>query len=272
MFLKSWIPVFAVIDLKKTTFKLKDGATGSLVSVAGGAAEWTDSPTTPGEAYYTGSAMTSKPVYVELGGVNITNNEGTLGSLVENEWDWGDQDTLGADTMYIKLPGDGDPDNLTADYLKIALTATAKEIAITIGEGNLTYSENKNIEYILDRGNLDEVREGDQVPLEVSFDFTWEYISAVAASATPTVEEALKNIGEAADWVSSDVGAGAACRPFAVDLEVLYEPTPAACGEKETITFPNFRYETLDHDLQAGTISCTGKCNALMPTAVRVVQ
>ena len=68
-FARIWTPVFATIDLKYATIKIKDGSVGSLVSVAGGAAEWTDSPTTPGEAYYTGAAMTSKPVYVELGGV-----------------------------------------------------------------------------------------------------------------------------------------------------------------------------------------------------------
>lgn len=149
---------------------------------------------------------------------------------------------------------------------------TPNEIEITIGEGNLTYSENKNIDYILDRGVLDEVREGDQVPMEVSFDFTWDYITALAASGTPTVEEALKKEGEASTWVSSDTGAGNACRPYAVDIEVEYAPTPTTCGDKETITFPDFRYETLDHDIKAGTVSCSGKCNALAPSIVRAAQ
>jgi hypothetical protein len=266
---KIWNPVFTTIDLKYATIKIKDGATGSLVSVAGGAAEWTESTTTPGEWYYTGAAMTSKPVYVELGGVDITPDEGTLGSLVENEWDWGDQDTLGSDTMYIKLPGDGDPDNLAANYLKIALTAAAEEIEVKIGEGNLTYTENRNIDYILDRGNLDDVREGDQAPMDVSFDFQWEYIVGVSASSTPSIEEALKGTGEAADWVSVDSDA---CRPYAVDIEITYAPVPSTCGDQEVITLADYRYETLEHDLREGTISSTGRCNVTKATAVRSAQ
>jgi hypothetical protein len=264
-----WNPVFAVIDLKKATIKIKDGSTGSLVSVAGGAAEWTDSPTTPGEAYYTGAAMTAKPVVVELGGVDISASEGTIGALVENEWCWGDQDTLGASTMYIKLPGDGDPDALAADYLKMALAITANEITITIGEGNLSYTRAKTIEYILDRGNLGDVREGDQVPLDVSLDFQWDYISGLPASSIPTIEEALAGDGEASDWTSTDSDA---CRPYAVDIEITYLPTPSTCGDQEIITLPDFRWESLDHDLRAGTIAVSGKCNVVVPTAVRSAQ
>jgi len=268
-FAKIWTPVFATIDLKYATIKVKDGSTGSLVSVAGGGSDWTESGSQAGAFHYGGASIPTKPVYVELGGVDITLNEGTLGALVENEWAWGDDDTLGASTMYINLPGDGDPDNLIAAYLKVSLAATLKEIEVKIGEGNLTYSENRNIEYILDRGNLDDVREGDQVPLDVSFDFQWEYIVGSSGSAIPTVEEALKGTGEAAAWVSTDSDA---CRPFAVDLEITYAPVPSTCGDQEVITFSDFRYETLDHDLREGTISCAGKCNVTTATAVRTAQ
>ena len=146
---------------------------------------------------------------------------------------------------------------------------TPNEIEVTIGEGNLTYTRARNIEYILDRGVLDDVREGDQIPLDISMDFRWDYISAFAASGTPTIEEALLNEGEATDWESTDSDA---CRPYAVDIELEYAPTPTTCGDKETFTFPDFRVETLDHDLRAGTVSCTGKCNAVKPTIVRAAQ
>lgn len=149
-------------------------------------------------------------------------------------------------------------------------TPTANELEITIGEGNLTYTEAKNIEYTLDRGTLDEVREGDQVPVDVSIDFVWEYLRGSSASgAVPTVEEALKNIGNAADWVSTDSDA---CRPYAVDIVVTYAPVPTTCGDKEVITLPDFRYESLDHDLRAGTVSVSGKCNVTQATVVRSAQ
>ena len=146
----------------------------------------------------------------------------------------------------------------------------ANTLEITIGEGNLSYTEAKNIEYTLDRGNLDEVREGDQVPVDVTIDFVWEYLRGSAVSgAVPTVEEALKNIGNAADWVSTDTDA---CRPYAIDLIVTYAPVPSSCGDQEVITLPDFRYESLDHDLRAGTVSVSGKCNVTQATVVRTAQ
>lgn len=157
--------------------------------------------------------------------------------------------------------------------LRDGSTPTANEIEIKIGEGNLTYSENRNIEYTLDRGNLDEVREGDQVPMDVSFDLVWEFIKGDASSggAPPSVEDALKNLGNAASWVSTDADT---CRPFALDIIIEYVPScgAGAQADQEIITLPDFRYETLDHDLRAGTISCSGRCNATQASVVRSAQ
>lgn len=146
-------------------------------------------------------------------------------------------------------------------------------LAIRIGEGNLTYNETRNMEYNLDRGTLDEVREGDQVPMAVSFDFVWEYLqgpssASTASGGTPTIEDALKNTGAAANWTSSDADA---CRPYAVDIEVLYVPN-CATGDKETITLPDFRWESLNHDLRAGTVAVSGNCNVTSATVVRAAQ
>ena len=155
--------------------------------------------------------------------------------------------------------------------LKDGGVGSAQEsLAITIGEGNLTYTERKNIEYTLDRGNLDEVREGDQVPVDVSLDAVWEYITGGSASgATPTIEDVLKRTGPAAAWVSTDSDA---CRPFAVDVVITYLPTPSNCGDQEIITLQDYRYEELAHDLRAGTIATSGRCNVVAATAVRTAQ
>jgi hypothetical protein len=140
-------------------------------------------------------------------------------------------------------------------------------ITIKIGEGNLTYSEKRNMEYTLDRGILDEVREGDEVPMDVSFDFVWEFISGGGSSSDVSVEDALKQINGAAGWVSTDADL---CRPYCVDIEVVYAPSPVACStELETILFSEFRWESLDHDIRAGTISCSGRCNSKVATATR---
>jgi hypothetical protein len=158
----------------------------------------------------------------------------------------------------------------TTMYIKDGTSPTPLQIEIKIGEGDLTWTETVNREYMLDRGNLDDVRNGDQVPMDVRFDLKYEYIQAPSgSSAVPTVSEALKRIGAAAAWVSTDSDA---CRPFAVDIVVLHQPTPSNCGDQEEVTLPDFRYESLEHSIRNATISCTGKCNAVQPSVVRQAQ
>ncbi len=149
-------------------------------------------------------------------------------------------------------------------------TATPLEITVKIGEGNLSWTEARNIDYVLDRGNLDEVREGDQVPLEVSFDFVWDYIKGDQSTTTnaPSIEDALKKINNAAAWVSTDADA---CRPYAVDIIIIYDPD-CSTGDVETITLSDFRYEQFDHDLRAGTVAVSGKCNVVAPSTIRGPQ
>jgi len=141
-----------------------------------------------------------------------------------------------------------------------------KQMEITIGEGNFQWTENREVEYTLDRGRLDEVRLGDETPMEVSFDATWEKVSADtgASSGEITPVDAVKGINSASNWVSTDSDP---CRPYCVNIGMIHEP---ACGSegKETVMFPDFRYESIDFDLRNGTISVSGKCNALEPTIV----
>jgi len=148
----------------------------------------------------------------------------------------------------------------------------AHTLEVRIGEGNLTYTETKNMEYKLNRGLLDEVREGDEVPIDVAFDFVWDYLkgpsSASGSGGTPTIEDALKKRGGAADWTSSDSDE---CRPYAVDLVILYVPN-CSTGDQEELTLPDFRQEGLAHDLSAGTVAATGKCNATEAIVARAAQ
>jgi len=142
-----------------------------------------------------------------------------------------------------------------------------KELEIKIGEGNLTYSEKKTMEYSLDRGLLDIVREGDQVPMDISLDFVWEYL--VADSLTiPTIEQFLKRTGPAAAYVSTTADQ---CQPYSVDIEIENDP-PCGGEKREIITLPDFRWEELNHDTRAGTVAVTGKCNATEATIIRAVQ
>jgi len=143
------------------------------------------------------------------------------------------------------------------------------EIEIKIGEGNFTYTENYEREYNLDRGRLDEVRNGDEQPMDVVFDFVWDYIEGTTGTGcVPTVEDALKRRGCAADWISTDDDQ---CAPYAVDIVIDNNPdcVTDVQDSREILTFPDFRVDTLAHDADAGSVSATGRCNAIEPLSER---
>lgn len=144
-------------------------------------------------------------------------------------------------------------------------SSTVKKIVVHIGKGNLTFDEKQNVDYILDRGVIDEVRLGDQVPMAVKFEFGWEFITGQGKYNAISIEDALKGGSRATGWVTASADA---CQPYSVNL-YMYDLIPCGTLQQETILLPEFRWETLTHDPKAGTISCDGKCNALQATAVR---
>jgi hypothetical protein len=144
------------------------------------------------------------------------------------------------------------------------VTFLPQQIEVKIGSGNLTYTETKNYEYELDRGNLDTVREGDEAPMEVNMEFVYEFVrTGTNENITPV--DALKGVGGSSEWVSS---ATDQCEPYAVDMEVEHNP-PCGTAETETTLFPDFRRDSLEFDLSAATIAVAGKCNASEPTITR---
>lgn len=150
--------------------------------------------------------------------------------------------------------------------IKDGTAVTPKEVTVKIGDGNMTWEEKRNMEYILDRGVLASVREGDDVPVDVRFDFWWEELRSSTGDTTPTPYEALKKYGAASAWVSTSADP---CEPYAVDLEFTYSP-PCGSAEDQVVLFSDFRYESLSCDPKAGTVACTGKANITAPTLTRV--
>lgn len=144
------------------------------------------------------------------------------------------------------------------------ITFLAQQVEVKIGDGNLTWTVNREMNYELDRGNLDTVREGDQVPMDVVLDAVYEFITT-GTSETISPYDALNGTGGAAEWVSSSSDP---CEPYAVDIEVEHDP-PCGNAQTETTLLPDFRYDTLEVDLDAATISSTGRCNAVKPTVTR---
>jgi hypothetical protein len=144
------------------------------------------------------------------------------------------------------------------------ITFLPQQIEIKVGDGNITYTEHRTYEYMLDRGDLDTVREGDEVPLDVRLECTYEHITTGTSEAI-TPMDALKGAGGAAGWVSSSADP---CEPYAIDIEVEHVP-PCGGAQKETTLFPDFRADTKEVNYKDATISLTGKCNVIEPEVTR---
>lgn len=144
------------------------------------------------------------------------------------------------------------------------ITFLPQRLEVTVGDGNLTWTVNKEYEYLLDRGNLDTVREGDQIPMDVTLDLVYEQITQGTSEAV-TPYDAFNKVGGASEWVSASTDA---CEPYAVDLQVVHA---RSCGstQDETTLFPDYRYDSLTVDLDAATISTAGRCNVVKPTVTR---
>jgi len=142
---------------------------------------------------------------------------------------------------------------------------TPNSIEIVVGEGNLTWSVKNPLEYRKNRGKLGSVRKADEEPVEVSIEAEFDFV--ISDTGEPvTVTEALTKTGAASSWVTTSTDA---CEPYAVDLIVEFEPECDDGTLAERITFPNFRPDNRDYDIEAGQISIPGKCNVLDIVAER---
>lgn len=145
-----------------------------------------------------------------------------------------------------------------------AVTFQAQRVEINVGEGNLTWTEAKEYEYLRNRGDLDTVKEADEQPVEMSMEFVYDYIKTESGQ-TITPVDALKAQGEASEWVSA---ASDLCEPYAVDI-VAKHCVPCGTDQDEDVTFVDFRYESLDFDMSEATIAVSGRCNVSEPTVTR---
>ncbi len=140
-----------------------------------------------------------------------------------------------------------------------ALTFAPQQIEITVGDGDLKYTEGDEYMYDLDRGLLDTVRRGDDQPMEVSVDAVFDEIKSGTGEVVTPIE-ALKGTGNASEWVSSSSNT---CEPYAVNL-VMQDVRTCATGSA-TYLFPDFRSEKRDFSVKDATISISGKCNVTEP-------
>jgi hypothetical protein len=151
--------------------------------------------------------------------------------------------------------------------------AAPSELIVKIGEGTLSFTEHHPVEYLIDSGNLDEVRRGKPMPLDVKLDAMWIAVGSSATTHVTANDGTVTNT--TSTWSSNKImdilkGPLSAStdtdltRPYACDLEVVYMDADGT--STTTVLLEHFRYESADFDLQAGTISLTGKCFTTIPT------
>jgi hypothetical protein len=217
---------------------------------------------TPGDLTVTGGPGPKKDWIVEFGGsLEATDVAAMTGTGVGLSG--GSTTTVSTWESVKGVTATGSSQITVSPVLAVATTVSGsvtfngRKLEIKIGEGNVTFTENTPHEYILDRGRLDTVRLADEEPMDVSFEFTWEFLSAVSSSGTPTIKEALKQLGEASDWETTSADP---CEPYCVDIEINYDP---GCGgdNTELIVLQQFRTNSLDHNLRDAQVSASGQCN-----------
>ena len=171
----------------------------------------------------------------------------------------------GATTWELTISPALDGGNLPATTK--LMTLLPQQIDIKVGDGNVTYTENNEYDYDLDRGLLDTVRAGDEVPMDVSLDFVYEYITTYTGE-TVSPMDVLKKIGGASEWRSASSDP---CEPYAIDIEVVHTPI-CTTQALETTIFSDFRADSREVDMGEASVAVSGRCNVTQPTVTRTAQ
>lgn len=89
-----------------------------FVNCRSASGQWTASGSGTNEYYFdnSGDALSGKPETVYINGEVAS--EGTLGALDAGEWAWGDNDTIGESTLYVRLSDGADPDGKDSGYIE----------------------------------------------------------------------------------------------------------------------------------------------------------
>lgn len=94
---------------------------GVLQSLVNSTYKWTLSGSGTSEYYCElaggGDPSLTEPNDVWLNGTKAT--EATVGSLAAGQWDWGNNDALGYNTVYVRLTDSTDPDTKSDNYVEI---------------------------------------------------------------------------------------------------------------------------------------------------------
>jgi len=243
----------AAIELRDTTIYFRDGTSGNA-TVNEGNASSSDTTVTINTVNIPEASTTNLVPVGARFTVNTANNDTTYTVTARDPSDAGPTTCITFTPEWgTETPADGD-----------LITFNSQQVEVKVGEGNLTWTEAKEYEYVLDRGNLDTVREGDEQPVEVSLDFMFEHVRS-GSGEDITVTDALRQTGNASEWITSSSDT---CEPYSVDL-VVYRCQSCGTTQDDLFTFSDFRWESLEYNVGDATISISGRCNVSTVNAAR---
>lgn len=112
-----------IVNEMRASGNNNNGGGTRWVSLVDAAYKWTPSGSGIDE-YYVELAGGGDPSLTEPNNVTTDGNynidaNGTLGSLNAGEWDWGDNDTLGYSTVYVRLDDGADPDTKNDKFVSM---------------------------------------------------------------------------------------------------------------------------------------------------------
>jgi len=179
--------------------------------------KWTASGSGTNE-YYCQTAAGGNPSLTEAkcattdGTFNLDSN-GTLGSLTAGQWDWGDNDTLGYSTVYVRLDAGADPDTKNTGFVQIgngggydytqqaAAQLSLTDLAATSASGWLTLTSVTGGFTALMVGNIIHITSGTN---DIA---GWYEITAYTNGNTVTVDRACGSVGNMSVGVGAVGGA-----------------------------------------------------------------
>jgi hypothetical protein len=148
-------------------------------------------------------------------------------------------------------------------------TTTPLSVTIDCDAGDLNIVTHKDRKVIMNRGTLDHVREGTQVPVDVSFTVYFsEFLTDETSSYTPY--ELLMQEGDASTAKSTRVDTAEA---YCVDVEFTVTNPDADAAEKdELITISDFFVDdiTFQEGNDFNTLAVKGRAMISKPTIAKL--
>lgn len=120
----------------------------AAISVRNASYTWTASGSGTNEYYLRTAASGDPGIGGQPGGVYVLGvlaTEATVGSLAAGQWDYGDNDTLGYSTIYIRLSDGTDPDSKALDYVTFrSIPVATDDVRIPAGTADISSGLNQS--------------------------------------------------------------------------------------------------------------------------------